>query len=34
MDISLIVLLLALGASTWGLIVLFDRLLGQRVGKP
>ena len=30
MDAWLIVLLLALGASTWGLIVLFDRLLGRR----
>ncbi len=30
MDIWLIGLLLALGASTWGLIILFDRLLGRR----
>ena len=29
MDVWLIALLLALGASTWALIVLFDRLLGR-----
>jgi hypothetical protein len=33
MDIWLIALMLVLGASTWGLIVLFDRLLGHTV-KP
>jgi hypothetical protein len=32
-DIWLIALMLALGASTWGLIVLFDRLL-RHTGKP
>ncbi len=29
MDFWLIALMLGLGASTWGLIVLFDRLLGH-----
>jgi hypothetical protein len=29
MDVWLIVLMLGLGASTWGLIVLFERLLGR-----
>jgi hypothetical protein len=30
MDIWLIALLLALGASTWGLVILCDHLLSQR----
>jgi hypothetical protein len=30
MDLWLIALMLALGAASWGLIVLFDRLLGRR----
>jgi hypothetical protein len=30
MDIWLIALLLALGASTWGLVILCGHLLGQR----
>lgn len=30
MDFWLIALMLALAACTWGLIVLFDRLLGRR----
>jgi hypothetical protein len=34
MDVWLIALMLGLGASTWGLIVLFDRLLGRRAGAP
>jgi hypothetical protein len=30
MDLWLVALLLTLGASTWGLVVLFERLLGRR----